>query len=326
MVYLEKNLSNEEYHHGESYSKYVSSSQLKNYLKSPKYFRYCIDNPHNEGTDAMRFGSLFHSLMGNIEIRNKSIEASIHAWRAGQAVFSAPINEKTGKPYGSATNVYKAALEAFATANIGKNIVSEEEVMNVENMARSMFDGCGSISSRLKMLIRNSKAREVSYFYESDNDDGVYLKIRPDMFTNSRVVDWKTTSLSDLSESSIAKAIIDYGYHISLSMYQYVLHEATRKWYTPLLVFVQKQAPYDCVICDISEWCYNYDEDLDDICLGVGALEFTRILNMHRDCIKRGKWQGAAEMFIPKGEKAIMKPSVPAWYTIAINLNNDEKF
>lgn len=313
MVYIEKDLSNEEYHRGESYSKYVSSSQLKNYLKSPKHFRYSVDNSPKESTDAMRFGSLFHSLMENIEIRDKSAETSIHKWRDGQAVFTAPINEKTGKAYGVATNVYKTALEAFTAANIGKNIVSEEEVASVENMARSMFEECGATSNRLKMLIRNSRERETSYFYESDNNDGVCLKIRPDMLTNSRVVDWKTTSLSDLSEGNIAKAIIDYGYHISLSMYQYILHKATNKWYTPLLVFVQKQAPYDCVVCDISEWCYNYDKGLDDVCLGVGALEFTRLLNLHRDCLKSGKWQGV-EMFIPKEGKAIMKPSVPAWY------------
>lgn len=312
-----ENLSNSEYHHSPEYSGYVSSTQLKQYLKSPKHFKHCIDaRIVSEETDAMQLGSLFHSLMESIDF-NRQESGLYDKWEAEEiAVFHAPVNEKTGKPYGVSSNVYQSALEVFVGDNEGKILTTSEDVQLVKDMADAMFYKSGSTSRKLRTFFKSAKSREVSYFYE-DEESGVKLKIRPDMLTNSRVIDWKTTALSDLSEDSIAKAILNYGYHISLSMYQYVLHEIAGKWYTPLLVFVQKQAPHDCVICDISEWCYEYNEDLDDVALGVGAMEFTRLLNMHKECLSKGVWNGA-ESLIPKENKSIMKPRVPAWYSTKI--------
>lgn len=308
MILRIDNLSDREYHdiNGE-YGGYVSSTQLKRYQSSPKYFAYSLVHAE-EQTDAMKFGALFHSLMQCMA--NNTLDEAVEKWKNQIVVFSPPINELSGKKYGAATKVYKEALQTFLAANADKVFATMEDITTIESMVRSMFIECGKTSKQLKSLVKGAKGSEVSFFYEGE---GVRLKIRPDMFTNGKLIDWKTTTLGDLSEDSIARAIIKYGYHISLSMYQYVLHKATGKWYTPLLVFVQKQAPYDCVICDISEWCYDYNKDLDDVSLGVGALEFTRLLKLHKECLESDKWEGA-ESLIPKENKAIMKPSVPAWY------------
>ena len=49
-------LSNEDYHNSEPYRQYLSSSQLKKYLISPKAFKFSLDNPEETKSDALQFG------------------------------------------------------------------------------------------------------------------------------------------------------------------------------------------------------------------------------------------------------------------------------
>lgn len=301
-----KNLSSAEYHDptGE-YGEYVSSTALKRYLISPKYFKYRKENPETINSDALKFGSMFHSLMEEIASKDSPTEG-IRTWANSLAVFQPPINEKTGQPYGAATKAYKEAYDTFLTGNSGKAIATPEDVVHCHALVNSLLYDCGKTSEQARKLIRWAKECEISYFYETE--DGVKLKVRPDMMTKNKIVDWKTTSLDDLSEDNIAKTIIKYGYHISLAMYQYVLHEIIGIWYAPVLVFVQTQAPYDCAICDICDWCYSIDGTPN-----VGALEFERLLKLHQQCVEEDSWSGV-ESLIPENNQAIMKPSVPIWY------------
>lgn len=307
-------LSNERYHHGEEERKYLSSSSLKVYLKSPKAAKFALDNPTEEKSDALRFGSLFHDLMASCAEHYDNGTAAIQTWLDGIAVFTPPKNEKTGQPYGTTTKAYKEAYEAFLQANEGKTIASQEEVDTVLKMNQSLLIDCGATSEQVCKLLKWAKATEVSYFYKTE--DGIKLKVRPDLLTRDKLIDWKSTSLDDLTEESIAKAIIKYGYHISLSMYQFVIHEIENKWYTPILIFVQKSEPHDCLMVDISEWCYTYYPDEDFVKPGVGAMEFQRLLKLHTECVKNNEWPGAENTIEADGNTRIMKPAVPYWYAM----------
>lgn len=304
-------LSNQAYHHEKPYSEYLSSSQIKKYLISPKAAKFALDNPIEDKSDALRFGSLFHDLMASCAEHYDNGTAAITEWLREIAVFTPPKNAKTGQPYGTTTKAYKEAYEAFLQANEGKTIASQEEVDTVLKMNQSLLIDCGATSEQVRKLLKWAKATEVSYFYETE--DGINLKVRPDLLTRDKLIDWKTTALDTLDEDSIAKAIIKYGYHISLSMYQYVIHEIEGKWYTPILVFVQKQEPFDAVMCDISEWCYSYDPDEDFVKPGVGALEFRKLLDLHTGCVRNNEWPGAESTIEADGNTRIMKPTVPYW-------------
>lgn len=306
-------LSNEEYHHGERFRDYLSSSQIKKLAISPKAFRYALDHPDPQ-TDAKRLGSLFHDLMACSAEHYDNCTEAVAQWLRGIAVFEPPVNEKTGTPYGTATKAYKEAYEAFLQANEGKIIANHDELSLVQQMHRAVLLDSGATSEQVRKLLKWAKATEVSYFYETE--DGIKLKVRPDLLTRDKLVDWKTTALDELTEDSIAKAIIKYGYHISLSMYQYVLHEIEGKWYTPILVFVQKQEPFDAIMCDVSEWCYLYDKTYDVVTPGCGALEFRRILDLHTECVKNNEWPGAESTIEADGNTRIMKPAVPYWYAM----------
>lgn len=303
-------LSNEAYHHEVPYSEYLSSSQLKAYAKSPKHAKFLMDNPQ-EKTDAMRLGSLFHDLMACSAEHYDNGTKAVRQWFDGIAVFVPPTNEKTGQPYGAATKAYKEAYEAFLQANGGKTIASNEELSLVQKMSQSLLCDSGATSEQVCKLLKWAKATEVSYFYETE--DGIKLKVRPDLLTHGKIVDWKTCSLDSLDEDSIARQIIKYRYDVSLAMYQWTIFQIEKNWYTPILVFVQKQEPFDAVMCDISEWCYSYDPDEDFVKPGVGALEFRKLLDLHTGCVKNNEWPGAENTIEADGNTRIMKPAVPYW-------------
>lgn len=303
-------LSNEEYHNGEPWRGYVSSTQLKHYLRSPKAFRFAQDNP-TEQTEAQRFGSLFHDLMACLAAANGEWAQGYEAWLGGLARFDPPINERTGQPYGTTTKAYAEAYQQFLADNEGKIIVNTTDSDLASDMAHSLLNDCGSTSEQIKKLLKWAKGSEVSYFYEDGN--GIRLKIRPDMLTSNKVIDWKTCSLDSLDEETIARQIIRYGYHISLSMYQFVLHEMTGRWYKPYLVFVSKTPPHDSVICDISSWCYFFTDDEEPIVgMGVGAQEFRRLLDLHTECVRNNEWPGIESAI--KTDNKIMEVPVPWWY------------
>ena len=307
-------LSNHAYHFEAPYTDYLSSSALKLYLRSPRAYKFAADNPVEDKSDALRFGSLFHDLMASRAEHYDNGTLALTEWLRGIAVFTPPVNENTGQPYGATTKTYKEAYEAFLKANEGKTIASQDEIDTATHMAMSLINQCGATSEQVRKLLRWSKATEVSYFYETE--DGIKLKVRPDLLTRDKLVDWKTVSLDSLDEDSIARQIIKYRYDVSLSLYQWILHEIEGKWYTPILVFVQKQEPFDAIMCDISEWCYTYYPGEDFVKPGVGAMESKRLLDLHTECMKNNSWPGAESAIEADDNVKIMKPAVPYWLGI----------
>lgn len=304
-------LSNDEYHHAQPYSEYISSSQLKKYLISPKAFKYALDARTNENSDALRIGTLFHDLMACSAEYFDNGTAAISHWLDGISIFTPPINEKTGKPYGTATKIYSESYNAFQQINKGNLVATENEKATILNMHKSLLAECGTTSKQVGKILKWSQASEVSYFWETE--DGIKLKVRPDLLTRNKLIDWKTCSLESLDEDSIARQIIKYRYDVSLSMYQYVLHKIENKWYTPILIFIQSRPPFDAVMCDISEWCYQYDPDIDIVSTGIGAIEFKKLLSLHTQCVKTNEWMGAENSIKPELDTRIMKPAIPSW-------------
>lgn len=305
-------LSNYAYHNESPYSDYLSSSSLKLYLKSPKAAKFALDNPTEDKSDVLRIGSLFHDLMACSAEHYDNGTKAIAEWMRHIAVFDPPKNEKTGQLYGSTTKAYKEAYEVFLQANEGKMIASNDEISVINQMYKSLLCDSGATSEQVRKLLRWAKATEVSYFYETE--DGIKLKVRPDLLTKTKLVDWKTCSLDSLDEDSIARQIIKYRYDVSLAMYQWTIFQIEKKWYAPILVFVQKQEPFDCVMCDISEWCYQYDKTYDVVTMGCGALEFRRLLDLHAECVRKNEWPGAETSIEADGNVRIMKPKIPAYF------------
>ncbi|MDE7345399.1 MAG: PD-(D/E)XK nuclease-like domain-containing protein [Muribaculaceae bacterium] len=304
-------LSNDEYHFGERFRDYISSTSLKHYLKSPRFFKFMQDNPQPQ-TEAQRFGSIFHDLMASFsdvkgEIPKDLVEKQVNYHTI---VFEPPINDKTGKPYGVGTKAYNEALENIKDTYPFTEIVGRQEQEALQGMLQSVLFGCGFTSEQVRKLLKWGKP-EVSIFYETE--DGIKIKIRPDLLTSNKIVDWKSFAGDDLTEESINRVILKYGYHISAAQYQYVYNKVTGKWVTFYLVFIQKQPPYDCVMVDMSNYGYRYIKEWDMVQTGPGAVEFQRLLDLHTRCVKTNEWPGA-ETFIPGDRYRIMEIEPPRYY------------
>lgn len=303
-------LSNESYHDPKGkWGDYISSSQLKLYLKSPAAYKYAIAHPE-EQTEAMKFGSLFHSLMASLAQSNGNWINGYNVFGNSLAVFEPPINARTGKPFGVTANPYKDAYAEFLTNNEDKTIAAKEDVDIASAMAQSLIYNCGSTSEQVLKLLKWGKP-EVSIFHETE--DAVKIKVRPDLLTSNKIVDWKTTNSNDLCEDAINRMILKFAYHISAAQYVWTYHEVTGKWVTFYLVIVSKLPPHDAVMVDMTNYAYRYLPDADIVIPGCGAFEFRRLLTLHTKCTKTNEWPGA-ETFISGDRYKILEIEPPRWY------------
>lgn len=298
-------LSNEQYHHEAPYSKYLSSSQLKLYGKSPRHAKFMLDNPVEEKSETLRFGSLFHDCMAAM-----AEGASLCEVLDAIEVFEPPVNKSTGKPYGPTSNPYKEAYETFASSMHETLISTAEERDLVSAMLNSLLYGSGSTSEQVRKLLKWGKP-EVSHFIEYQ---GCKFKWRPDLETRKKIVDWKSTTTDDLSEESLNRIILKYGYHISAPFYQFFTHEQTGVWKDFYIVFVSKVPPYDSVMVDMANYGYRYLPDADIVISGCGAMEFKRLLDLRIKCTKEVHWPGAENNIPDNNGVRVLEITPPRYY------------
>ncbi len=301
-------LSNHAYHYEAPYTDYLSSTSLKNYLKSPRYFKWKLDNPDEEKSDSLAFGSLFHELMAAIA-ENKSLYPGLLYWYGTLAVFQEPLKDN-GTPWGKTSKAYKEAYETFLSDNADKTIASEADIELCRDMAASLYSDCGVTSKQVRSLLKWGKP-EVSHFVEYED---CKFKYRPDLETPKKIIDYKTVATNDLSERSINNIIAKYGYDVAAAFYLFMEHERSGVWKTFYWCFVSKQPPYDAVLVDASNWTYDYDPDTDIVMPQVGAIKMKRLLDLHIKCTKENEWPGA-EIFILADDfgRRIMCPTPPTW-------------
>lgn len=85
------NLPNEEYHRGERFKDFLSSTQIKDYMVSPKFARYKALHPEmfEISIEASEKGSLYHDAMESLVNTG-----TLDKWRNNLLVFEPPINPK----------------------------------------------------------------------------------------------------------------------------------------------------------------------------------------------------------------------------------------
>lgn len=302
-------LDNELYHRGDGYDQYLSSTQIKDFLVSPKYAKYKKEHPEEFviSDDALEFGSMYHAYMESLHNHGDDRE-----FAKFYTVFEAPVNEKTGKPYGRDTQKYISALEAAQAENPNLTFVSEDRVELLKLMVNELLNNCGETSKQVKTLLRQGQT-EVSHFVEYE---GVKFKFRPDLETKRKIVDWKTTTADSLHPAAIAKTITKFGYGISAAFYQFFEHEQSGVWKDFYWVFQQKTPPYDAVMVSAAQWAYSYNREYDMVSMGPSAILFKKLLDQYIECVKSGEFPGA-EVFIEPGFRGhrIMSVDAPTFNT-----------
>lgn len=206
---------------------HISSSDLKNFLKSPKYYYYS-KYEKEEKSDERHFaiGSALHELI---------MEA--HLFKQNYIV--------TPK-FDRRTTAGKEAYVRFVDEAKGKTIIMEDEAEMITKMAES--------ASRNKtfMTFLNESYRELS-FYTTDETTGLKLKMRPDIMpvNMSTIVDIK--SCVDSSPIHFKRDVYNYGYSLSAAFYT---HFIGRENY--VFAAIEKQQPYQTTLYSLSDDMINY--------------------------------------------------------------------
>ncbi len=211
-------LSNAEYHAHPA----VSSSQIKHILRTPAHFKASLETS-KEPTDAMRLGSLVHTLLLEPHLVD---------------------DEYTVMPkFDRRTKQGKADYEAWLEHNSHKTAITAEQMDTAINMTDSLA------TSRVAQLLKvNETACEASIFY-TDPATGIDCRVRPDFmikpcdaFPTGLIVDLKTTD--NASPTAFMRTITNFGYHLSAAMYLdgYEAEFGVRPAYIWLVV--ERDAPY----------------------------------------------------------------------------------
>ncbi len=298
--FISFDMPNEDYHRGEWQADFLSSTTMKRYLVSPKYYLYCKEHPEadNISLEASMKGSVYHSLLASLT--NKGDYSD---FEQEYFVFEPPINPKTGAAYGISTQKYMEAYEEAKTAHPGQEATSVAEVAQAKAMVGALLHDCGSTSRSVNELIKWGNA-EVSHFCMYQ---GHGFKFRTDLITGRKIVDWKTISADDLHVSTIQAQIRKCHYGLSAAFYQFFAHEVTGRWYDFFWVFQQKTAPYDAVLVSAQEYAYHYNEDQDYLQRGPDAQLFEELLRQHLTCCNTGYFPGAEVFLMPEaGNRRIM--------------------
>ncbi len=303
-------ISNEEYHKGVKYKDFISSTTLKWYYTSPKYYDFLRRNPDKAGISeaAAMQGSVYHDMLSSLA-NTGTLDNFEKSW----FVFEPPINPTTNKSYGIDTAKYQNALIEARFSNPGKECTSENEVNIAKIMINELLHNNYHYSHQIRKFLEWGKA-EQSCFCEYR---GGKFKIRTDLMTKRKIIDWKGVAASDLHENTIAKIILNFDYHISAAMYQFFYHEITGEWKEFYWVFQQKQEPYDAVIVSAEDWAYQI-EIIDGKQVAfpkVGAMLFRELLEHHLWCLENQEYPGASIFVEPDflGNR-VMKPEVPGYY------------
>ena len=299
------NLPNEEYHRGERFKDFLSSTQIKDYMVSPKFARYKALHPEmfEISIEASEKGSLYHDAMESLVNTG-----TLDKWRNNLLVFEPPINPKTGCQYGRDTQKYQIALIEAKKSNPGKTLTSTTDIQLVETMVYELLNNCRDTSKQIRQILKWGKA-EVSHFVEYE---GCKFKYRPDVETAKKIVDWKTLAVDDLHEETVNRTIAKFHYGISAAFYQFFEHERTGVWKEFYWVMQQKIAPYDAVFVSAANWAFHLEDGI--VKMGASALAFKKLLDQHVYCTQNNDFDGA-QIFIQPGFKGrrIMVPDTPAF-------------
>ena len=228
------NLSNEAYHSDPA----ISRSGIVTYLDSPfKYWANYINpnRPAKKNTDAMTFGSAFHTLILELP---KFLECYVD--KPQKVLLKDVGREKYDK--------YKSHCEELENSN--KIILEYDEYCHLAEMKEALLK-----HPQAWDLIQGA-TYESSYFWE-DEHSGLIVKSRPDILHSNMIVDLKTCT--NASPRAFQNDMANYGNHIQGAMVREGVRQLTGVDIpTVINICVEKTYPYAIGIYIIDEAALEY--------------------------------------------------------------------
>ncbi len=221
-------ISNEEYHASEGYSK----SALMLFKQSPIkfYYEYVLDNKEEKQSDDMLLGTLVHTM--TLEPEN-----------IAQYIPRPKINRQT-----------KAGKEEFAKFNeyATENKLTAIDI-EVYEQAKAMSD-CVLSNSIAKSII--DKAAKEKSLYWFDELTGLTFKSRPDLLDAKISGDLKTCR--DITNIGFSRACVDHGYYLQAAMCKLAMQANDLDFERFVFICVSKSEPYQVVNFVLDEQAIEY--------------------------------------------------------------------
>jgi hypothetical protein len=209
---------------------YVSASDLKNFLHSPKYYYYeKYQKEQKESKKHFHIGSALHELILEPELFESNFAVS--------------------PKFDRRTKDGKAGYDLFELQNEGKTIINEDDMDMIRKMAES------SLSNETFVELIKDSYREVSC-YTTDEKTGLKLRLRPDAMAVNKSTITDIKSCIDSSIKKFKSDVYNYGYSISASYYCDFLNREN-------YVFgaIEKDAPHQLSLFILSDEMIQYGRE-----------------------------------------------------------------
>lgn len=219
-----KAIENNDYHN--SMRSYLSSSDVRNILRSPAHYRYA-EPPQSE---ALKLGSLVHAIVLEPAIAEKSYRTR------------ADVDGRTKEGRAIRENENMLAITE------GVEFVSRKDWDTAQAIAASVHTHLGA------QHLLNDGVAEVAGF--CDEFQGIKARIKPDYRTSEFIVDLKTTQ--DARPDSFLRSIMTFGYCVQAAYYLDVaqaIDGETRKFFW---IAVEKEPPYAVAVYEASDAMIRY--------------------------------------------------------------------
>lgn len=209
---------------------HVSASDIKNFLKSPRYYYYERNEKVEKATG-----------------RHFNIGSGLHEIILEPHLFK--TNYIVAPKFDLRTKIGKEAKEKFELTSGGKTILFEDEMEMIRMISENALK-----NNSLVELMKDSH-REVSC-YTTDETTGLKIRLRPDILsaTKSTIVDIK--SCLDSSARKFKSDVFTYSYSLSASYYcDFIGRE------NYIFAACSKTAPYEVALYGLNDEMYDYGRE-----------------------------------------------------------------
>ena len=231
-------------------STYTSSTEVRQFLKSPGHYYYYREAGSSTSTPAQMQGSVTHcAVLEPLEFRARYALAP-----------QVDRRTKAGK------EDYAAFLEQLGD--------KQPITVDQSDIAYSIKDAVSAMPQARKLLHGGDSGIEVSAF-TVDTDTGIRIKARADIArSDGALVDLKTTT--DASPHGFARSIMTFGYHIQAAYYLDVFGPEYTRF---AFIAVETKQPFAVGVY----W-------LDEASIELGRQQYKKALAGIKECTEKGYW------------------------------------
>jgi hypothetical protein len=233
--------------------------------RSPLHALHMLTQPAEDPTDAMQLGTAVHA-------------AILQPGYFAETYLALPdVNKRT--------NVGKAALSTFMSANPGKHFLSEADLARCLAMREAAL-ACHTV----QRILEGTGDFELSGVWKDST--GLTCKLRADRvsydFAGGTIIDIKTCG--DASLGAFQRHLYDMGYHNQGAHYLAGMHALGRQVRHYSIIAIESKAPHGINVFR-----------LQDEAITAAAKENRRLIIRIAECMKTGTWPGYSEGIVDIG-------------------------